>query len=59
MKSGNKRLSPFNRQRVLLSASIVWLQALVIIFVIVQIQRSIRTPVSQWVDRAIYLLTGS
>ena len=47
------------RRRLWLVVSALWLQVMVIVFVIVQIQQQVHTPVTEWLSKAVRLLTST
>jgi hypothetical protein len=46
------------RRRFLLAVVSLWLQAMVLIFIVVEINYRVRTPITEWVSRAIRVLTS-
>jgi hypothetical protein len=44
------------RQRSWLVIAALWLQAMVVVFVILETTRRIKTPVTDWMDKIAYLL---
>jgi len=44
------------RQKVWLFVAALWLEVMVVVFVVVEINRRVRTPLSDWVNRMILLL---
>ena len=46
------------RRRFLLAVVSLWLQAMILIFIVVEINYRVRTPVTEWMSRAIRVLTS-
>jgi hypothetical protein len=44
------------RRRFLLVVVSLWLQVMVVIFIVVEIKHRVRTPVTEWVSKAIRVL---
>ena len=48
--------APARRQRYLLLAAAVWLQIMVVIFIVVQIRDRVHTPTGRWLNKTMMLL---
>jgi hypothetical protein len=53
---GKAEKVPYSRQRFWLVVAALWLQVMVVAFIVVEIKHRVNTPVTQWVRKALYLL---